>query len=111
MRVRRNEAARLTNEQWATNVLIVVSTHAALDKWTADDWDICHAALVAQRAKPAQQFELILDDPFSARWRLLPSTRDGKGVRLHEFRRIHGDRPDDPAVTAVNAALAELDAP
>jgi hypothetical protein len=95
--------------QWAQNVMAAITSRpldVRLGAWSEHDRDAILRALVAYGQKPADHFELIVDDG-RANWRLKPARR-GDGLRLADYRMGQIGKPEDPAVVEINDLLARL---
>lgn len=93
---------------YAENVLAILVEHFDLNP---TERHVIEEALTRQHTAPSRTFEVIVDSPFSANWRLRPDQADPRLVHLSDYRtplRTGEDRPVDPRQEAVNAALLAL---
>lgn len=96
------------HDSYARAVLEVLLEHFDLDGAAGT---AIQRAVAAQHANPSRGgFEVIVDDPGVANWRLTATTADPSRVRLGDFRMppLRGVLPPDPRQDIVNAALAAL---
>jgi hypothetical protein len=94
---------------YATDVVRVLAGHfpGLADATTRD---ILTRAVVAHQRNPQAPFEVIVDDPRSARWRLKASSRDRTRVRLAYYPvSPPGSAAGNVLEQIVNAALEALE--
>lgn len=72
-------------ERYATAVVSILSRHVPHWEGTPLTVDVITGMIARQAANPSDAFELIVDDPGAANWRLLANSADRRRVRLHCF--------------------------
>lgn len=105
MSIRRDTST--PSDGYARSVVEVLAAHFDLDDVARG---VILSALEQQRRQPTASFEVIVDSPFAASWRLRPSHDDLTRVRLGDYRLppTRGERTQDPRQVAVNAALLAI---
>lgn len=93
-------------EDYAASVVKVLREHFPdlADPTTAE---VVTDLVERQVRNPRAGFEVIVDDPISARWRLKPDPRDCNRVRLGCYR-LHPREADAELERTVNKALREV---
>jgi hypothetical protein len=95
-------------ETYATRVVRVLREHFP-DLADPDIAEVAAHSIEEQECRPRASFEFIVDDPFSANWRLKAKPgRDSRHVRLRCYR-VNRRQSDDDLEDAVNGALQALE--
>ena len=95
-------------DAYAGRVLAILLEHFDLHDTTQT---IVKDAVIRQRTAPNAAFEVIIDNPHSANWRLRPDLTNPRNVRLGDYRfpSRRGVLALNERVQAINAALRTLD--
>ena len=94
---------------YATSVVEVLRAHFP-DLNDSDVAEVTYNAINQQLRDPQDSFEFIVDDPFSAKWRLKAKPgRDRRHVRLRCYR-YNRRQSDNDLEDTVNDALRALEA-
>lgn len=96
-----------TPQTYARAVVAVLADHFELDAVTRS---VIVEAVTRQRTRRSRSFEVAVDHPLTAAWRLTPDPCDRSRVVLADFRMPprDGDLPPDPRLDRVNRALVAL---
>jgi hypothetical protein len=95
-------------ETYAASVVRVLREHFP-DLADPDVAEVTYHAINQQMRDPRDSFEFIVDDPFSAKWRLKAKPgRDRRHIRLRCYR-YNRRQSDNDLEDAVNDALAALE--